>query len=336
MNNKIKEYQHKGWKALTMLFAMSLAFAGSAALTACSSDDDPFFTVSEDDSPRILNTDLADQRFNRLNPLTIEIKVTPIKYTTVTWFLDDQQIYEGNVLNQLMPVGDHVLKIVATTTKGKSTSRTIKLTVLPAEDDPAPGNDIYERLVKPGSKATLHGDRMSIVKKVIIGGQLADATYNAKEDCVEYTVPNLPDGIYDLELADETGYVYGAGKIELSSDPQYPVAPETTIWEGEFNVTWSTAFDGLKDTILNYVSAGKILRVYVEGNGQGCAATSWWRNILTGVSEDDVPGGRGDVMISGEQVLEYTLTDLSIQLLTEQNGMLVVGNGFTVKKITVQ
>ena len=84
------------------------------------------------------------------------------------------------------------------------------------------------------------------------------------------------------------------------------------------------------------MSAGQTLRVYVEGDGQGCAATSWWRNILNGVSEDDVPGGRGDFIISGEQVLEYELTDKSIELLTEQNGMLVVGNGFTVKKITVQ
>lgn len=49
-----------------------------------------------------------------------------------------------------------------------------------------------------------------------------------------------------------------------------------------------------------------------------------------------MPGGRGDFIISGEQVLEYELTDKSIELLTEQNGMLVVGNGFTVKKITVQ
>ena len=126
---------------------------------------------------------------------------------------------------------------------------------------------------------------------------------------------------------------YTVLKITIDQTTQ---SSETTLWEGEASVTWDKPFDALKETILDYVSAGQTLRVYVEGDGQGCAATSWWRNILNGVSEDDVPGGRGDFIISGEQVLEYELTDKSIELLTEQDGMLVVGNGFTVKKITVQ
>ena len=49
MNNNMKQYQHKGWKVLTMLFVMCLAFAGTTTLTSCSSDKDPYFTVSEND-----------------------------------------------------------------------------------------------------------------------------------------------------------------------------------------------------------------------------------------------------------------------------------------------
>ena len=41
-------------------------------------------------------------------------------------------------------------------------------------------------------------------------------------------------------------------------------------------------------------------------------------------------------MISGDMVLEYTLTDLSIQLLTKQDGFLMVGDGYTLLKITVE
>ena len=111
-----------GWKALTMLFMMCLTFTGTTAITSCSSDEDPFFTVSENDDPRILNTDLADQTLDRLTKLNIEIKVTPIKYTTVTWLLDGVQIAEGTTIDQTLPIGVHVLKIVATTTVGKSTS----------------------------------------------------------------------------------------------------------------------------------------------------------------------------------------------------------------------
>ena len=132
-------------KSWMMLFAMSLALAGTATLSSCSSDDDPFFTVSEDDDPRILNTDLADQTLDRKTKLNLEIKVTPVHYTTVTWLLDDTQIAEGTTIDQTLPVGNHTLKIVATTTKGKSTSRTVNVTVTPAADDPALGTNAIEQ-----------------------------------------------------------------------------------------------------------------------------------------------------------------------------------------------
>ena len=84
-------------KAWMMLLAMSLALAGTATLVSCSSDDDPYFTVSEDDDPRILNTDLvADSKIDRKTNYKLEIKVTPVHYTTVTWLLDGIQIYEGD------------------------------------------------------------------------------------------------------------------------------------------------------------------------------------------------------------------------------------------------
>ncbi len=110
-------------KAWMMLLAMSFALAGTATLSSCSSDDDPYFTVSEDDDPRILNTDLADSKIDRKTNYKLEIKVTPVHYTTVTWLLDGTQIAEGNTIDQTLPLGDHELKIVATTTKNKTTSR---------------------------------------------------------------------------------------------------------------------------------------------------------------------------------------------------------------------
>ena len=60
MNKTMKQYKGKVLKAMMMLLAVSFALAGTSTLSSCSSDDDPFFTVSEDDNPRILNTDLAD------------------------------------------------------------------------------------------------------------------------------------------------------------------------------------------------------------------------------------------------------------------------------------
>jgi hypothetical protein len=75
MKKIMNQYKGKVLKAMMMLFAMGFALAGTATLSSCSSDDDPFFTVSEDDSPRILNTDLADQKLDRKTKLNLEIKV---------------------------------------------------------------------------------------------------------------------------------------------------------------------------------------------------------------------------------------------------------------------
>ena len=337
MNYNKKQYQHKGWKALTMFFAICLALAGTAALTACSSDEDPFFTVSENDDPRILNTDLADQTLDRLTNLNIEIKVTPIQYTTVTWFLDGVQIAEGNIIDQTLPVGNHQLKIVATTTKGKSTSRTINVLVTPVSSDPYPdGSDIHETLVKQGTKATMHGSNMSKVVKVIIGGTAVDATYIESGDYIEYIVPDLADGEYSLQLVDAEGNVFDAGTIELNHDPAYPVGGEIELWKGTKNVDWSDiweADDAVNAELMKHASVGAILRLYVTRTADDyCMAcpTVGWKGLLTGGEED----ARGDVQFDGEQVLEFVLNETSMRLLNG-GGLQVVGHGFNLTKVTI-
>ena len=319
-------------KAWMMLFAMSLALAGTATLSSCSSDDDPYFTVSEDDDPRILNTDLADQKLYRKTNLKMEIKVTPVHYTTVTWLLDDTQIAEGTTIDQALPVGNHTLKIVATTTKGKSTSRTLNVVVIPAADDPTLGTNAIELWVAPGAETTIHKcSNLGTVTKVLVGGKEAAFEVLEEGTALKLTAPaGLENGDYDITLVDGSGVQFPSGTIKVTTEARPSM--ENTIWEGEFAVTWGTPFDALKDTFLSKVKAGTILRVYVDGNGQGTAATSWWNNILTGKGDPD----RGDIMVNGPATWEFELTDLSIQLLTEQQGLFIVGDGYTVKKVTIE
>lgn len=144
MNKTMKQYKGKVLKAMMMLLAVGFALAGTSTLSSCSSDDEPYFTASEDDNPRILNTDLADSKIDRKTNYKLEIKVTPVHYTTVTWLLDGTKIAEGTTIDQLLPIGNHELKIVATTTKGKTTSRTLNVTVTPAADDPVLGTNANE------------------------------------------------------------------------------------------------------------------------------------------------------------------------------------------------
>ena len=332
MNKTMKQYKGKVLKAMMMLLAVGFALAGTSTLSSCSSDDEPYFTVSEDDNPRILNTDLADSKIDRKTNYKLEIKVTPVHYTTVTWLLDGTQIAEGNTIDQTLPVGIHELKIVATTTKGKSTSRTLKVTVTPAADDPALGSNAVELWVAPGAETTIHKCKnLGTVAKVLVGGKEAAFEVLEEGTALKLTAPTgLENGDYDITLVDGEGNQFPSGTIKVTTEPRPSM--ENTLWEGEFAVTWSTPFDALKDTFLSKVKAGTILRVYVDGNGQGTAATSWWNNILTGKGDPE----RGDITVDGPATWKFELTDLSIQLLTEQNGLLLVGDGYTVKKVTIE
>ena len=321
-------------KAWMMLLAMSFALAGTATLSSCSSDDDPYFTVSEDDDPRILNTDLvADSKIDRKTNYKLEIKVTPVHYTTVTWLLDGTKIAEGNTIDQTLPLGDHELKIVATTTKNKSTSRTLKVTVTPAADDPAVGTNASELWVAPGAETTIHKCKnLGTVTKVMVGGKEVAFEVLEEGTSLKLTAPaDLENGDYAITLVDGDGVEFPGGTIKVTSEPK--PSTENVLWEGEFAVTWGTPFEALKETFLSKVKVGTILRVYVDGNGQGTATTASWNNILTGKGGDIE---RGDIMVTGPATWEFKLTDLSIQLLKEQWGLLLVGNGYTVKKVTIE
>ena len=332
MNKTMKQYKGKVLKAMMMLLAVGFALAGTSTLSSCSSDDEPYFTVSEDDNPRILNTDLADSKIDRKTHYKMEIKVTPVHYTTVTWLLDGNQIAEGNTIDQALPVGIHELKIVATTTKGKSTSRTLNVTVTPAADDPALGTNAVELWVAPGAETTIHKCKnLGTVTKVMVGGKEVAFEVLEEGTALKLTAPTgLENGDYDITLVDGEGNQFPSGTIKVTTEPRPSM--ETTLWEGEFAVTWDTPFKDLKDSFLSKVKAGTILRVYVDGNGQGTAATSWWNNILTGKGDPE----RGDIMVNGPATWKFELTDLSIQLLTEQDGFLLVGDGYTVKKVTIE
>ena len=337
MNKTMKQYKGKVLKAMMMLLAVSFALVGTSTLSSCSSDDDPFFTVSEDDNPRILNTNLADQKLDRKTKLNLEIKVTPVHYTTVTWLLDGTQIYEGTTIDQTLPLGNHELKIVATTTKGKSTSRTLKVTVIPAADDPALGTNAIELWVAPGAETTIHKCKnLGTVTKVMVGGKEVAFEVLEEGTSLKLTAPTgLENGDYDITLVDGEGNQFPCGTIKVTTEPR-PTEPrpsmETTLWEGEFAVTWGTPFEALKETFLSKVKAGTILRVYVDGKGQGTATTASWNNILTGKGDPE----RGDIMVDGPATWEFKLTDLSIQLLKEQWGLILVGDGYTVKKVTIE
>ena len=133
--------------------------------------------------------------------------MTPVHYTTVTWLLDGTQIAEGNTIDQPLPLGEHELKIVATTTKGKSTSRTLKVTVIPAADDPALGTNASELWVAPGAETTIHNcQNLGTVTKVMVGGKEVAFEVLEEGTALKLTTPTgLENGDYDITLVDGSG-----------------------------------------------------------------------------------------------------------------------------------
>ena len=336
MNKTMKQYKGKVLKAMMMLLAVGFALAGTSTLSSCSSDDEPYFTVSEDDDPRILNTDLADSKIDRKTNYKLEIKVTPVHYTTVTWLLDGTQIYEGTTIDQTLPVGNHELKIVATTTKGKSTSRTLNVTVIPAADDPALGTNAVELWVAPGAETTIHNCKnLGTVTKVMVGGKKVDFEILEEGTAMKLTAPaDLENGDYAITLVDGDGVEFPGGTIKVTSEPKPSM--ENTLWEGHHYVSWDLGDDDpnkkfnliTKDQVAKW-KEGQILRVYCsmkddDAYHQIKLATDWWTDLTS-----PYEFGEGNVM-------KFELTQDALDKMAAEGGFICVGHGYYVDKVTIE
>lgn len=336
MNKTMKQYKGKVLKAMMMLLAVGFALAGTSTLSSCSSDDEPYFTASEDDNPRILNTDLADSKIDRKTNYKLEIKVTPAHYTTVTWLLDGNPIAEGNTIDQALPVGEHELKIVATTTKGKSTSRTLKVTVTPAADDPALGTNASELWVAPGSETTIHNCKnLGTVTKVMVGGK--EVTFEILEEgtAMKLTAPaDLENGDYAITLVDGDGVEFPGGTIKVTSEPKPSM--ENVLWEGHHYVSWdlgegdpNKSFNKItKDQVAKW-KEGQTLRVYCsmkddDAYHQIKLATGWWTDLTS-----PYEFGEGNVV-------KFELTQDVLDKMAAEDGFICVGHGYYVDKVTIE
>ncbi len=336
MNKTMKQYKGKVLKAMMMLLAVGFALSGTSTLSSCSSDDEPYFTVSEDDNPRILNTDLADSKIDRKTNYKLEIKVTPVHYTTVTWLLDGTKIAEGTTIDQPLPLGNHELKIVATTTKGKTTSRTLNVVVTPAADDPALGTNAVELWVAPGAETTIHNCKnLGTVTKVMVGGKKVAFEILEEGTAMKLTAPaDLENGDYAITLVDGDEVEFPGGTIKVTSEPKPSM--ENVLWEGHHYVSWDLGDDDpnkkfnliTKDQVAKW-KEGQTLRVYCsmkddDAYHQIKLATAWW-NDLTSPYEF----GEGNVV-------KFELTQDALDKMAAEEGFICVGHGYYVDKVTIE
>ncbi len=201
----------------------------SVMLASCSSDE-PFSVAGPDDEPHILAPTFPDRNNGQLPVVSnisrdanfaMELTVTPADYVDVAWYIDGEQAATGKSIDMPLPAGTYEMKVVVTTTQGKSTSREGIISVNPLDSDPWASEVSFERIVAPGQMAALYGRNLSSVESITIGDSAhIPVVYSTEDgnDVLSYTVPeNAGSGTFRLELIDADGMSYGANKVTVSS-----------------------------------------------------------------------------------------------------------------------
>ena len=158
-----------------------IMLAMSFGLIACT-EETPFSTATENDDPRILDPLFPDRvngelpvvsNISRDANFSMTLTVTPADYTTVTWFIDGEEIQTGKEIDLALKAGTYHLKVTATTSIGKSTYREGLIQVNPLADDPWATEIGFERIITTGAKAQLYGNNLDKVNSIVIGGKTA-------------------------------------------------------------------------------------------------------------------------------------------------------------------
>lgn len=226
-----------------------IMLAMSFGLIACT-EETPFSTATENDDPRILDPLFPDRvngelpvvsNISRDANFSMTLTVTPADYTTVTWFIDGEEIQTGKEIDFALKAGTYHLKVTATTSIGKSTYREGLIQVNPLADDPWATEIGFERIITTGAKAQLYGNNLDKVNSIVIGGKTAtDIAYteNGENSYIEYTVPEgLADGTYRIILVDNGGNEYGGNKVTVTSDALITAGSERTTANSEWVMT---------------------------------------------------------------------------------------------------
>ena len=324
-------------KIKNILTACLVCCGFAVAFTSCSKDDEPYFSANENDAPRILNTDIPEGKggepgeianIERTTNFKFEVIATPVNYTTVTWYLDDQLIYEGNEIDMPLLAGNHTLKIVATTTKGLSTYRICKLVVRPAEGDPELAGDAKSRWLTVGTTKTIDCSNVTSVAKVFIGQQEA-ANVSFDNGKLTFDVPAMEEGEYPLTIEDAAGTRWGCGTCTVSNDAYVdPGIKETVLWEGGVDINWGDANVFLSAEEMANVPVGATVRLVYEMIDADYHAL---RVTNQDWSSDIVPQVDGLDAIPSPYEFTYTADHKAI---ADEKGMLVTGFGYKLTKVT--
>lgn len=312
-------------------------------LSACSVDNDPFITADEFSEPRILNSDLTECKngepfglptIYRDANFVYEVTVTPAEYTTVHWIIDGEDVFQGTEIDMPLLAGEHDIQILARTTQNKEAVRNCLLTVLPVEGDPAFTANDKNLYCQMGTAKTIEGANLAGIQQVIIGGKEVPAT--STETSVTFDVPELEAGEYQVVVA-TADMKYGCGKVTVS--PEKWVEPgivEEALWEGSCNINWGDSNVNVPAEAFAELPVGTVIKVHYTMNADAeyynfRVTTPWWGD---NASDDIVP--QCDLTADSPNPYEIVFDEHAKALIEERGGMLIVGFGFTVTKVSYE
>lgn len=301
------------------IIRLLMAILPISLLCISCSEDEPFSTVSPDDNPIILSPLFPDRvngelpvvsNINRDANFKMEVTVTPADYTEVVWYIDGNEAAKGDSIDIALPAGVYQMKVVATTVKGKSTSREGLVQVNPLAGDPWATTSSFERFVAPGAKAVLYGDNLELVKGLKIGGVAADDVEYSTEGGtphISYTVPaGAAEGKQRVLLIDEGGNEYGANTVTVSSLPLVTSGAERTT----ANAAWTMT--GINLDKIASLKIGDIVVTDFTGKTPGaieltCPDLPDGEYVMTGTMAD----GTSVTFYAGNEIVEQVTVTVS-------------------------
>lgn len=248
-------------------------------LLASCSNDSPFSVAGPDDEPHILAPTFPDRNNGELPTVatltrdgnfSMELVVTPADYVEVVWYLDGKEVATGKSIDMPLLAGSYAMKVVVTTTQGKSTSRQGMVRVNPLPEDPWATKIGLERIVAPGSKAVLYGTNLELVSEMRIGETLVSEIELVTAEGENYLTYLVPLGLKDEEqrvvLIDAEGMEYGGDKVTVSSNALITAGAERTT----ANASWSMTGINL-DKVASFTIDGNLITSFTEQSATSIA-----------------------------------------------------------------